>query len=59
MCSIRADAFGSEKTGEALIMGEFSDMIIDGFLCEMCGEMIDGKESGYPRLCDTCKEENE
>jgi hypothetical protein len=59
VCSIRAGAFGGVKTREAQRMGEFSDMIIDGFLCEMCGEMIDGKESGYPRLCDTCKEENE
>jgi len=40
-------------------MGSFSDMIIDGFLCETCGEMIDGKESGYPRICDDCKENEE
>lgn len=59
VCSIRAGAFGGVKTKGGIRMGEFSDMIIDGFLCEMCGEMIDGKESGYPRLCDTCKEENE
>ena len=40
-------------------MGEFSDLIIDGFLCETCGEMIDGKESGYPRQCDECKGEEQ
>ena len=40
-------------------MGEFSDMILEGFLCETCAEIVDGKESGYPRQCETCEGEEQ
>ena len=42
-------------------MGEIADAIIDGFYCELCGEMIDGNENepGYPRTCTGCKTEEE
>jgi hypothetical protein len=35
-------------------MGEIADDIIDGFYCQICGEVIDGEESGYPRSCAGC-----
>lgn len=35
-------------------MGEIADMMLEGFLCECCGTMIDGEEPGYPRLCAGC-----
>ena len=30
-------------------MGEYADMIIDGFVDQYTGEIIDGDSSGYPR----------
>ncbi len=35
-------------------MGDIAYAIIEGLLCEMCGVVIDGKESGYPRACPEC-----
>lgn len=32
-------------------MGEYADMIIDGTVCEGCGELIDGESPGFPRHC--------
>jgi hypothetical protein len=37
-------------------MGEISDLIIAGFLCESCGSMIDGSAPEYPRQCEECQE---
>jgi RNA polymerase-binding transcription factor DksA len=38
-------------------MGEIADMMLDGTLCEWCGEYIDdGKDAGYARLCAGCQE---
>ena len=34
-------------------MGEQSDMMINGDMCEMCGEDL-GEGSGYPRNCTAC-----
>ena len=34
-------------------MGEVADMLIDGILCEGCGEYI-GSAVGYPRRCSGC-----
>ena len=31
-------------------MGEIADMMLDGTLCECCGEYI-GEDSGYPGYC--------
>ena len=31
-------------------MGEIADMMLDGTLCECCGEHI-GRDAGYPQYC--------
>ena len=37
-------------------MGEIADMMLEGVLCELCGEYIDDDmEAGFPRLCAGCK----
>ena len=37
-------------------MGEIADMVLDGIMCETCGEIIDGgEEAGYPRQCAGCR----
>lgn len=33
------------------MMGEIADMMLDGTLCEGCGEFIEGDASGFPRYC--------
>lgn len=38
-------------------MGEATELILDGVLCEVCGTAIDGYATGYPRTCEECKEE--
>ena len=35
-------------------MGEIADMMLDGTLCEGCGEYI-GSSPGFPRLCSGCQ----
>lgn len=40
-------------------MGDMTEMILDGLLCESCGVYIDGEAPGYPRLCEDCEAENE
>lgn len=41
-------------------MGEIADMMLEGILCEQCGEFIDDDmEAGFPRLCESCKIEEE
>ena len=34
-------------------MGEIAEMMLDGTLCEGCGEYM-GDEVGFPRLCAGC-----
>lgn len=37
-------------------MGEISEMIQDGVLCDRCGGVVDPPDApGYPRTCDDCK----
>lgn len=36
-------------------MGEFSEMVLEGILCEWCGVFIEGTPPGYPQRCDVCK----
>lgn len=36
-------------------MGEVAEMILEGLLCEECGDFIDGEEPGYPRKCEGCE----
>lgn len=38
-------------------MGDIVEMILDGILCEVCGVVIDGECVEYPRICDSCKDE--
>ena len=40
-------------------MSEIADMIIDGTLCEDCGEFLDGQSPGYSRKCKECEENND
>lgn len=37
-------------------MGEVAEMMIEGLLCEQCGEFLDGDEAGYARKCDGCED---
>jgi hypothetical protein len=44
-------------------MGDISEMMLDGTLCQVCGCTMDYVDSddfespGYPRTCDYCKGE--
>ena len=37
-------------------MSEYTEEVLDGFLCEECGGFIDGKSPGHPRKCKECRE---
>lgn len=39
-------------------MGEVADMMIDGEMCQYCGDFI-GDAVGYPRSCDDCASEDD
>lgn len=39
-------------------MGDISEMILEGILCQQCGGLVDGDVAGYPRKCNDCKEES-
>lgn len=32
-------------------MGEIAEMMLDGTMCECCGEFLDGEAEGFPRYC--------
>lgn len=34
-------------------MGEIAEMMLDGTMCQVCGEFM-GDECGYPRTCGAC-----
>lgn len=34
-------------------MGEIAEMMIDGDMCQFCGEYL-GDGDGYPRSCEYC-----
>jgi hypothetical protein len=36
-------------------MGEHADDILSGFTCQYCGQVVDGKEPGYSRICKDCE----
>lgn len=38
-------------------MGEIAEAMLDGLFCQYCGELIDGEETGYPRSCPSCEED--
>lgn len=39
-------------------MGDTADLMIEGVLCECCGEYI-GDAVGYPRKCSDCAAEEQ
>ena len=39
-------------------MGDISEMMLDGTLCEVCGEFIDEEDCGYPRKCAACSQDD-
>jgi len=39
-------------------MGEIADMMINGSMCQYCGECFDD-EPGYPRTCSACGSDEE
>lgn len=38
-------------------MGDAAEMVLEGLLCQTCGDLIDGEEPGYPRFCEDCENE--
>ena len=36
-------------------MGDVSEMMLDGTLCEGCGVYMDGEADGYPVRCASCQ----
>jgi hypothetical protein len=36
-------------------MGDIAEAILDGTLCQVCGELIDDDAPGYPRTCEGCQ----
>lgn len=37
-------------------MGQAAEDMLDGLMCQYCGVLIDGEETGYPRSCDSCED---
>lgn len=35
-------------------MGEYAEMILDGILCERCGDFLSGEPIGFPQTCGEC-----
>lgn len=40
-------------------MGDIADAILGGLFCQVCGELIDEEEPGYPRTCEGCQGDEE
>lgn len=38
-------------------MGEIADAILDGDMCEICSEPMDGE--GYPQRCAACQDDED
>jgi len=38
-------------------MGEIAEMMLDGTLCEGCGEYLDNGLDGFPQLCAGCAQD--
>jgi hypothetical protein len=36
-------------------MGDAAEDVLDGLMCQGCGELIDGDAPGWPRTCDGCR----
>lgn len=37
-------------------MGEIADMMLEGGMCQWCGELLDG--DGYPTICAGCQDQH-
>lgn len=40
-------------------MGSYTDDVIDGLFCNVCGDLIDTRAPGYPRQCPNCYPEQD
>lgn len=36
-------------------MSQAVEDMLDGLICQICGQFIDFEASGYPRPCDECE----
>lgn len=41
----------------AVAMGEVAEMMLDGTLCQVCGEFMGGAGDGFPVTCAGCRAE--
>jgi hypothetical protein len=39
-------------------MGDVADDILDGDMCELCGEWL-GDGDSYPRKCESCEKDSQ
>lgn len=44
---------------EECIMDEIAEMMLDGSLCQCCGDYIDDDFAGFPRTCEVCEDEDD
>ncbi len=35
-------------------MGDIADMMLEGVMCQQCGEWLGGDGDGYPVTCEAC-----
>jgi len=40
------------------VMGDIADMMLDGTLCQFCGDFMGGEGDGFPVTCSACQVEN-
>ncbi len=40
-------------------MGEIAEMMLDGTMCQVCGEFMDGEPAGYPMTCGGCESDDD
>lgn len=40
-------------------MGDIADMMLDGTMCQMCGEFMGGEGDGFPVVCVSCQKDND
>jgi len=40
-------------------MGDIADMLLEGVMCQVCGEWMGGDGDGFPVTCPACEEEEE
>lgn len=39
-------------------MGEIAEAILEGAMCQTCGEFFEDGEVGFPRTCAACRQED-